>query len=168
MDDNQAEYHVTHSYRRSPDPQGWIQTIYITQKSGDENFYFGMSGHQAPREKIERDIENGSLKEVPRSPIHKGETIWITPEQDIGIASATKPWETELRIIARDDVTLPEPTQPLGTAELGGAANEGRINDARNKEAEPNSINEDAFLNSGFWTNLAKPAEPEEPRVNSK
>ena len=108
MSNNDAEYHVTHYYSRTPDPKGWIQTIFITQKEGDENFYLGQSDDKISLETIKRDIDTGVLKAVTPSLIRKGETLWITSEQDIGIASSTEPLTAGLNIIDRDNVCVTE------------------------------------------------------------
>ncbi len=103
--------YVTHYYRRSPDPAGWIQTNFITKQEGNDNFYLGFGNKIFPSAKVTRDIESGSLKAVTPSLIHNGETLWITSEQDIGIASSTNPFQTDLNIIDRDDVGVPEPKE---------------------------------------------------------
>ncbi len=100
------EAFVTHYYRRSPDPKGWIQTMFLTQRKGDENYYLGSGDRPFPQSKIEQDLDNGSLKAVTPSPIHKGETLWITSEQDIGIGSSTNPFETTFRVIDKDNVSV--------------------------------------------------------------
>jgi len=110
---------VTHFYRRSPDERVWKQTSFITRIVGDDagTYYLGIPSHTDSEakatiiskpihyEKIRNDVENGSLKELPvEHPIELGNTIWITPEQEVIIANSYNPSVGEQRSIDYDKI----------------------------------------------------------------
>jgi hypothetical protein len=100
-------YYLTHFYRRSPNPETWIQTNFITRVDGQAGIYYlGIKNSSYPLEKIRADIENGSLIEVPvELSIQKGETVWITPEQEVYIGDKYYPFDNETRLVYRDNIS---------------------------------------------------------------
>lgn len=83
---------LTHFYRRTPEPDGWIQTTYVTRKKHSDTYYFGRSEQEVPKEKISEDIEIGSLVTVEKIiDIIPGQTVWIAADRSAHLASAKNP-----------------------------------------------------------------------------
>lgn len=115
-----AQFAITHFYRRSPDPEGWIQTVFLTRIIGDRSnsIYLGIpkvdspmtfeNTHSTPfdKEKIIDDIANGSLLELPVGyEIKKGESVWISSDQTVYIANSYNPSLGRQQIIYEDNVS---------------------------------------------------------------
>lgn len=102
---NEPQYLLTHFYRRTPTPQGWIETVFITRPKGQETYYLTFLNRPVRIEKINNDVDNGSLVELPvEYEIRKEQSVWIAPDQAIYIADGRKPRSSNPVQIFQDDI----------------------------------------------------------------
>jgi hypothetical protein len=87
---------LTHFYRRNPEVDGWIFTTFITRIKGGHTYFSGMSDHIIPREKIDEDVELGSLVVLEKT-IHigLGQTVWIYADSSAYLAAVNNPRDGE-------------------------------------------------------------------------
>lgn len=96
---------LTYYYGRGATAQGWIQTIFITRKKGGNTYFLNLTDRPVLAEKIERDIENGTLQELPIPHLIKqGQAVWITPNQSIYIANAKNHKGGEQILVFQDNI----------------------------------------------------------------
>lgn len=99
---------VTHFYRRSPNPKGWIQTMFITKESGSSNKFYALSNDEIQERKFHDDIEVGSLCSLERYwDIASDETIWIAPDNAVYISNAAKPFDGRKELIWKERMLHP-------------------------------------------------------------
>jgi len=96
---------VSHFYRRSPDSEGWIQTMYITREDFSEVHYYAQSNDVVNPDKLNDDYETGSLIRLHvQSYISTEETVWVASDQRIYIASSSNPFDHKERQIYHDNI----------------------------------------------------------------
>jgi hypothetical protein len=96
---------VTHFYRRSPDPEGWIQTTFITRVPNSDQLFYGQSNDEVPSDRLAEDIHIGSLRDLGvQWPIEHNETLWVSPDQNIFISDSDDPFEGRMLSIYKDNV----------------------------------------------------------------
>jgi hypothetical protein len=153
-----AQFVITHFYRRSPDPGGWIQTIFLTRVVGDRSnaVYLGIPkidltspdkhiiSTAISEEKILADVENGSLLELPTGyEIYPGENIWIAADQTVYIANSYDPSRGRQLLVYEDNVSN---TYDVINYIVGGLIN--------NKTAKKVIEVLEPFLSKEYWNIL--------------
>lgn len=99
---------VTHFYRRRPDPEGWIQTIFVTRRENEKGWFLSSGNSRLNEEKIREDLENGSLLRLPVSyTIQKGESVWIASDQSVYIANTINPSYGDITKIYQETFLAP-------------------------------------------------------------
>ncbi len=94
------KYFLLYYYKRTADKVLWIHTTFITREEGSAERYLGLTEKTVPVEKINADLQDGSLFQLAlEEPIKLGQTVWIAPDHTAYLADAKNPLDPDRKKI---------------------------------------------------------------------